>query len=209
MLLNLLRKDLINLRKVSLILLAYAVIFSFSFFPSSGNSMFLGTIIPMMAMILVTGYDVRNRNYLFIYSLPVRRKDIVTTNYVEAILFGIGGILLGFVGGAFISLFTDIADPAAFSLPQIMLTLSAFYLTTSLYLPLFYWLGPKGTRFVNVAFVLILMSIGGSISFLQETSTNVFTFSSGAIIFTVFAASIVIMAISYSISLTIFNRKDI
>ncbi|MFS0781123.1 ABC-2 transporter permease [Bacillus sp. 1P06AnD] len=121
------------------------------------NSMVFGSI----------GYDEMNQSDLLLLSLPVKRKNIVMAKYVVALLF----LLLSLLVATFITAisYTVFKQSSHISPTVIMYSITMLILMLSILLPVYYLFGYKNIRYVNSAFIILVV-----LSFFLHMQSNVF-----------------------------------
>ncbi|MNI95939.1 hypothetical protein D3C73_1543010 [compost metagenome] len=84
----------------------------------------------------------------------------------------------------------------------------------ALYIPLYYWIGPKGGQFLNIVLILFVMMGNGIVTgiFSTEQSLEILSwFNNHPLGSGIICAGVLIVAllISFVISTTIFKKRDI
>lgn len=145
---GLLIKDLLNLRKQSIIILALFVFYMIMAM-GSGNVMMFGFVVTLMTVMLTItsmAFDERSNWDKYALTMPISRKDIVLSKYL------LGGILAGL---AFVIniIFMTVARSgmgAETALTALgMMGISIFFL--SVMMPLFYKFGVERGRLIMMA----------------------------------------------------------
>ncbi|MNP45799.1 hypothetical protein D3C76_1397510 [compost metagenome] len=148
----------------------------------------------------------------FLGSLPVRRKILVLSKYASACcLLILAGILCGLVNSV-ARYFMD--GNMYFNTWLVVGSILSGLLFMALYIPLFYWIGPKGGQFLNIILILIVMMGNGVLTGILSSRQSITLISwlvshpveSGLIGGGIF---IVAMLISFVISTAIFKKRDI
>ncbi|WMT39076.1 ABC-2 transporter permease [Paenibacillus sp. D2_2] len=208
---NLVRKDFILLRRYLWIVALYVVGFSGMF--SSNNPNLLYGLFPGMILILVVGSDMRLGNQQFLVTLPVKRSIIVLAKYVSSIL----ALLLAEVVCFGVSFGISQIKSEIIVNDYIMMigSLASVLLMMCIYLPLYYWLGVHGAQFLNIAMMVVVMLGNVAVSSIVEEENGlerIFSWinshQAGSIALGI-SSLLLIIFISYLISLSIFKRKDL
>lgn len=204
---KMLHKDIILLQRYIWIILIYAVIFSVF----NNEQMMLG-MLPGMLLILVVGNDIRSQNQQFLLSLPVSRAFLVRSKYISAVFCVILGLLVSYCMNLVVQ---GISQNTINWYPVLVLsTLQSILIFVAIYLPLYYWLGIKGTQYLNIG-VMILFFAGSSaitgiladpdttfmIDWISAHQMSMGLISTGILI--------ILMIVSYQISLGIFMKRDL
>jgi ABC-type transport system involved in multi-copper enzyme maturation permease subunit len=140
----------------STIIVAVILIPILGFIGSSGQAqatIYLAILIGCMYPLTSSMNENSNKSDILVNSLPVTRKEVVTAKYLFSILLG---IILTLVIAA-INLF--IPSFEVNSLFELILSVSAIGLFSSLYYPLFYLLGPRFVMFGMAVFFVCFTAI--------------------------------------------------
>jgi len=204
---GLILKDLYNLRKYGKTLLLISAFYIMLSFMMESESMFTGMIVIMFAITSVTSfaYDSQSGWDVYVHTLPVTRKDVVTSKYLLSYLLALTGgllaLLMGWINGLLknISNFTEtlIAAYALFAVGIIFI---------SILLPLVYKFGVERSRVIVLAVIalptaafLVLAQTGTVVAPDEQTIRQVLLFSPVVVI--------VCGVLSFMISHTIYRRK--
>ncbi|AKG34930.1 ABC-2 transporter permease [Paenibacillus durus] len=213
-LVSLIRKDFMLSRNYLLFLFAYLIFMSIMNTGSAPFGLSLLVTMPAMMMLLTTCLqDVRNVNIRFSLSLPVHRRMIVVSKYVSVLPFTL-------IGVAFTLVMSQVLPQLGYeglniSWSEMGVSILLVPLIASIYLPLFYWLGPKGSQYVNTVFFMIVIfgtaNLGDIINAIPGLKT--FILESAALGLEKWlvggAVYIVFIAASYLISLRLFSTRDL
>ncbi|MNO73569.1 hypothetical protein D3C76_645410 [compost metagenome] len=205
----LMRKDLLLLKRYLWLIVIYAVMFS-GFVQK--NNYLLYNFLPMLLLIMVVNNDMQPSAQQFLGSLPVRRKILVLSKYVSAgSLIIISGILIGLVNCLALILQ---AGNVNFNTYIVAGSTISGLLFMALYIPLYYWLGPKGGQFLNIVLILVVMAGNGTITaILSSEQANTITawFNNHSLASGLMTVGIVIVAmlVSFVVSTTIYQKRDI
>ncbi|MNZ54746.1 hypothetical protein D3C78_726580 [compost metagenome] len=205
----LMRKDLLLLKRYLWLIVIYTIIFSG--FVQKDN-LLLYNFLPMLLLILVVNNDMQPSSQQFLGTLPVRRKVLVLSKYASA---GSLLIIAGILGGLVNSLARYYLDgDMYFHTLLVVGSIISGLLFMALYIPLFYWIGPKGGQFLNIVLILFVMMGNGIVTGIlstEQTITIMDWFNNHPVESGIICSSAIIVAIltSYVISTAIFKQRDI
>ena len=204
-----------NQMKTLLLVLAFFIIFSII----NEDATFILFLVPFyMIMILITtfNYDEFNKWDSYCNSLPLSRKEIVKSKYIlfnaTSLIVLILGILASFIIPSFIenttfeSLFASIIGVAF-----------GICLVISLLIPFYYKFGSsKGRIMLFLCIVLLALLIGAITSLdifnnkeLMNIINSLNNLSLGMFTLLLIIVTVIIMTISYYISVRIYNNKEL
>ncbi|MNW39715.1 hypothetical protein D3C74_168070 [compost metagenome] len=205
----LMRKDLLLLKRYLWLIVIYTIIFSG--FVQKDN-LLLYNFLPMLLLILVVNNDMQPSSQQFLGTLPVRRKVLVLSKYASA---GSLLIIAGILGGLVNSLARYYLDGNMYFHTLLVVgSIISGLLFMALYIPLFYWIGPKGGQFLNIVLILFVMMGNGIVTGIlstEQTITIMDWFNNHPVESGIICSSAIIVAIltSYVISTAIFKQRDI
>lgn len=205
----LMRKDLLLLKRYLWLIVIYTIIFSG--FVQKDN-LLLYNFLPMLLLILVVNNDMQPSSQQFLGTLPVRRKVLVLSKYASA---GSLLIIAGILGGLVNSLARYFLDGNMYFHTLLVVgSIISGLLFMALYIPLFYWIGPKGGQFLNIVLILFVMMGNGIVTGIlstEQTITIMDWFNNHPVESGIICGSAIIVAIltSYVISTAIFKQRDI
>jgi len=208
-LLYLVRKDLFLVRKFMLLLILYYIYMA----AVSFESFSLFTALPSILLLINScSMDILQKNQRLLVSLPVRRQQIVLAKYVSILpstLFGAVCVFGLYLAG---SLLGKDFEPSFWK--DVAVSLLGVPLYIAIYLPVFYWLGDKGKGAVNIVFMMISLFATSNIVNLVNHSPRLTRWAvevqDHLLLQAIVAiAYILIMSVSYMISLRIFKGKDL
>ncbi|MNI51805.1 ABC-2 family transporter protein [compost metagenome] len=167
----------------------------------------------MLLLINSCTIDMQHNNQKWLVSLPVPRHQLVLAKYLGILPYGLFSFactlllyLISFWSGR-------TAEPLAWR--ELALSIGCFPLLAAVYLPLYYWLGRKGTQVVNFIFIMLIMLQFSAMSKLLEWFPGLASWAgtgrTDSLLLPVIAglAYVLILFCSYLVSLKIFTRKDI
>lgn len=148
----LIRKDVLLLNKYFLLLgLFYLYMGSIGFRQFGAITM----IPAVLLLINACNLDIHYSNQRFVVSLPVTRNQIVRAKYLSVLpymLFALACSTLMFYGLQLLGR----QAPVTFW-HDIMVSSAFMPIFASVYLPIYYWVGPKGSQVVTIVFMMIGM----------------------------------------------------
>ncbi|MEC0330941.1 ABC-2 transporter permease [Paenibacillus macerans] len=151
---RLLHKDLLLMKRYIGVLAVYAIVFSG--FIQANNS-FLYGMLPGMVLILTLSADMQLPVQQFLVNLPVRRSLLVLSKYASAFIFMLAAFLLSVVldkGAAVLQ-----GGSVSWELSYLLGVFALQILVMSVYIPLYFWLGPKGAQFLNIAMMIFFFGV--------------------------------------------------
>lgn len=209
-------KDLVILKRYFFFAVFYILFFFLIYLKTTFNSWQMYVIgasfISIMLIMVINSYDERSHSDRLLNSLPVLRWEIVLCKYVEVILFSMISYLLTLLlGGLFylISLTSSVYQPNLGDFSVLILLVGA---VSSIYYPLYYKWGGKAPMFLNMIFITGITASGISGNqlgnlFRQLYKMNDFMGNLISLIPLIF--TLVLLIISYFISLIIYQKKDL
>ncbi|QWU13894.1 ABC-2 family transporter protein [Paenibacillus sophorae] len=213
-LVSLIRKDFMLSRNYLLFMVPYLIVLSIMNTNAAQFGVSLIVIFSSMTMLLTSCLqDIRNVNIRFSLSLPVHRRMIVVSKYVSVLPFLLIGVAIVLVLSLVLQqLGYDILN---MNWRELGVSILSVPLMASIYLPLYYWLGPKGAQYVNTVFFLaiffgmmnqgdIVNSIPGMKNFiLDNADMGLEKWLVGGAVYILFVAA------SYLVSLRLFSSRDL
>lgn len=206
----LIRKDFALIRKFMLLLIPYFILMGYTNFDN--YTMF--TLFPAMLLLINScSMDAQHHNQKFLVSLPIRRQQIVMAKYLALIPYCAISLLctlLLYTAGYAFGRATE-----AIAWREIAVSVASFPVLAAIYLPLYYWLGQKGTQVVNLIFIMLIMLNVTAFAHLTQKvpvlSDWILMGKSDSFLVPVIAGLgyIIIIYCSYLLSLRIFLKKDV
>lgn len=207
--LMLIKKDFILIHKLLLLLIP---LFIFVVLMNLESLSYFSAFPSMLIMISSCTMDTQ-MTQRFLVNLPVRRQELVRAKYLS--IFPYACIGLGTIALIYIVLILTGGEVKPGFWQEVGLTSLTFPLLASIYLPLNYWLGPKGAQFVNSAFILLFVlgasSMNGLLQGFSEMKNRMSFGVDGSLVPYILLglAYLFVISCSYFISLRIFERKDL
>lgn len=207
--LYLIRKDFVLVRKFLMLLVPYYIIMSYT----NLDSYALFALLPAM-LILINSctLDVMNNNQRFLVSLPISRVQLVLGKYLAIIPYALISVACTLILYLAALAMGRITGPLNWR--ELALVIGTFPLMASIYLPVYYWLGQKGTQVVNLVFLMLVMLGSTSLySFTKSYSLTSWLYTGGQNHLLLYVIGglgyVLIIFCSYLLSLRIFVNKDI
>lgn len=203
---GLILKDLLNLKSTFKTLGIMILFFACVFIPQ-GNGFIFGIIILMFAMMVVTtiSYDDLAKWDTYALTMPVTRKEIVTSKYLIMIILNTLGALLALVVG----ILGNIIMGQSFDLEILAITGVIFliaFIFGSVIIPLIYKFGTEKARLMLILCALIPTAL---ILLLEQTNVPLPTIGNPWIyLILLVGLTIAGLIVSFTISLRIYEKKE-
>ena len=203
-----------NQMKTLLLVLAFFIIFSII----NEDATFILFLVPFyMIMILITtfNYDEFNKWDSFCNSLPLSRKEIVKSKYILFNATSLIVLILGIIASRIIPNFIEnITFESIFA--SIIGVAFGICLVISLLIPFYYKFGAnKGRIMLFLCIVILALLIGAITSLdifniieLMNLINNLNNLSLGMFALLLIIVTVIIMTISYYISIKIYSNKE-
>ncbi|WP_391571726.1 ABC-2 transporter permease [Cohnella sp.] len=203
---NLIRKDVIALKYYFLFIAAYAVMFGL-FTVSSFSPLMICMLPAIMMTLFASNLELRNKSMLFIGSLPVRRKQIVLAKYGSVFVY----LALGIILAAAIHAINEYGLGVEFPLTSLNLSLAAALAMAfaALYYPIQFWLGVRNSSFISFLVIFLAAALIGGIGNMADSLTFDMLPTRAQLVIGLPIAGLLLLYVSYRISLNLFLRKDI
>ncbi|MCY9591850.1 ABC-2 transporter permease [Paenibacillus chitinolyticus] len=203
----LLSKDFRVMRKELLWMAVYVVFFAITFSNSRMGGVVVQLVPSIMLLFISANHDVKNRNFILLGSLPVRRSDIVRARYVSVLLFGVLGAGIGFIVSTVTSMIQGTGGASSFSWGASGLLGAMLLVYAAIYLPLHYWLGDKYLQVISVIMMILLFASTSMLGFIVG-ATDKWGLPSPAAVAVIALTGVSVFFVSYLISLGIMKKKD-
>lgn len=205
---NLILKDFYAQKLLMLLYLGIMAIYMFS----GLNSSFIVAIISALFVMNSHYYDEKDKTNIFLNSLPFTRKEIVSSKYIGSLVFTTITILV-FIGLKGISQIISQDSVELFNIELIILSYLLVMLFTSVYLPFFYKFTQQYLLVIfSAVFILVMFSIRYIYDFVMKNFSGVIDFfsslSTGYLYILLTVITIIVFAISWFMSIKIYERKD-
>lgn len=164
----------------------------------------LGAYITLNSM---RSYEERNKGDFLTGALPVTRTQMCQAQYIEVLLYIIGGMILSTIGLGIKMLESDV-QIAIWPAMSLMGIIGLIY--TGIILPIILYFGVAKAKYVlMITYIIVFVGAFNMNAVAPEILNGVIEKVNGSIIGTIsFLIAIIIWAVSYSISLVIFQNKD-
>lgn len=209
--LSLIKKDFLLLKGNLKYFLIVAIVFTlFSNNEIAFDVTFMLPFIGIMMFISTFNYDDFNNWNAYAITLPIKRKDIVKSKYITALIIIAASIVLGIV----ISLITSIVLDKAFVLDTVLSNLSGTALgitiVFSMWLPLIYKFGVEKGRITLFVIIFVIVMIGTMASKAISFENLLESLNSLENIWLIIipVITIILLAVSYLISTKIYLKKE-
>ncbi len=203
-------KDILTIRKyfktVGVVFLIWCVIF----IPRGSVGVLAAMFCIMTVMVAVNsmGYDEAAKWDRLALTMPLTRRELVLSKYLLMLLLGLAGCLLALLLGFAASFFIPV------NLGEMLVTAAVSFLVALLYasivLPFIYKLGVEKARLVMLTAFLapyaLFMLLGQVLDFNLQALMEL---SFGALLSAGIILTVLIVVVSYRISLTLYQKKDL
>lgn len=216
---NLIIKDILIQKKQVAFSIAYMA-FILVAFQGMGEAMLPMGLVALTYMLSMTscGYEEKNKSDIMLNSLPVKRANIIAAKYMSVFVYFAMGMLV-------YALFSKIIIMAQIPLKTYPITLEAFIggfvavsMMTGIWLPIYFKFGYMKLRVVNfVLFFLFFFGTSYLNKFFKENQNsqwvqNIINFlnSQGniTIALIIFAMVIILLIISYGLSVRFYSKRE-
>ena len=186
----------------------------FSLFMPMANMAF-ACVMPALVCYLgfysLAAYEERNKSNIFNMSLPLSRKDICLSKYIENTIFIIFSSILALIGlwAAQKSAASKVQFIEVNSTQMILIMLSIGLIYSAIILPCIFYFGTIKARYVLLATYVVIFVLANNIknAALNEIMCKAANIFNGSLIFMLIGA-IIATLISYMISNQIWARKE-
>lgn len=207
---NLIKKELTANIKYILMGFGFFILYAF-IFAKNGNNLFILCLIILFYSIAATNLmiDERYKIDLLLSSLPIRRRDVITSKYIMVGLVFAAGLVL-YTLMFFVQRAVGYEKISALSFFYAMLGLFAISLFNGLMLPICYKFGSQATRYVSLIifflFFFLSMILGNTdVTQIMDFIVRLNEVQAGLILFT---GALLISIVSYAITRPIYEKKD-
>lgn len=203
---NLIVKDLILMKKMLLMLFGFAIFFSLLGNPPTFSMCLIG-------LFLITGtghFEDRNQSHIMLNSLPLSRKQIISSKYVGAIVSALFAILLTVSIQFIFDLF--IPQPLA-DLRELLVGMMVILMMAAFYYPILYKFGVKFVRMIVFSIFFFVIILGKITLYVFNAQVETikqffFQFTADQLVLTFLFATVVIFMISWVLSIKIYEAKE-
>jgi len=206
----LIRKDILLVYRYVLIVIPFLLYMAWS---ETGTLLVYVTFPAVVMLVTSCTLDMQNNSQRFTASLPVSRAQIVWSKYVSILAFTLVGLAFAAVL-QLLSMMLNV-ETVAFGIPEVGMVLMLNLLVTSIFLPLYFWLGPKGMQIVRTVFIM-LIAIGSAVvgTMLKDydiMKNGIFggAGSAGMQLSIASISILILLSLSILLSLKLYARQDI
>ncbi|WP_027624177.1 ABC-2 transporter permease [Clostridium lundense] len=219
---NLILKDFLLQKKITLFTIAYALVFNLTCYLSSSNLDKL-EILPIFGIVFFTylsifymiGIEERNKSLVIINSLPLERSQIVISKYISLIFFTIVNALTLYLPTFIFGII--FRNNQIYSLNYSILTvfIALLLILFSIYYPLYFKYGYNSMRVFSFIFYILMFSIPGFLQKLMKNSNIFHKFVQYTLtnpqktLLILFTLALSIFIISLYFSIAIYKNKDL
>lgn len=207
---NLIRKEVIVLRWYFLFNAGYAFVFGV-ILQSAFSPLMIGMLPPIMMMMFAANMELRNKAMMFVGTLPISRKQIVSAKYVTVLFYYlIGLILMAVIHTANDFAYTSantMAMSSEITILMILLSFSFTLLYAAFYYPIQYWLGVKYSNIISLMSIFLMVIVLGTVANIIEKFSD-YLIANEFVVIGIPALSLLFFYGSYRLSIIIFTRLD-
>lgn len=205
-------KDILNLKSYIKQLLLVLVFFTIYGFAMNNGAVVAVMFVVFTSMTVITsmGYDEKANWNKYALTMNITRKDIVASKYVFFIL----SIIIGFIIGIISSLGINVILKETLNIEELlissMVSTSVFIIVYSIIIPIIFKIGTEKARIIMIAIFFIpsiIVYLG--IEFFKDKNIPIPDENTlMSIIYIIPVITIVVLFISYKISINIFSKKE-
>lgn len=216
---NLVLKDLLVLKKNFLFGIVYILIMIVAF-QQIGGSMLAASIVVFSYMMvqLACAYDEKNKADILLNSLPLNRSTIVTAKYISIFIFTAITIVYYILLTAIVKILELPLNVYPVSLEGIIGILFALVLISGIYFPIFFKVGYIKSKIANFVLFFVVFTGGGILvpeliedknqAFIQGILQFLRKQSKLQVIVEIFLVMILLLVISYALSLKFYRKRE-
>ena len=216
---NLIYKDMLLLRKTALFALVYELLFIFAFKEIPQLSLFAGIVGATYILVVTsTAYEDKNSSDIVLNSLPLSRNEIVMVKYIELFLFAVLAAAAFIIIASILRALNIDIGTININLEIIASNLFIVVLMNSLYFPVFFKFGYIKSKYVNFvlyfAFFFSIQTVVQSFAndevgrFLGDILKVINNLSQNIVGLLILLATILVAAVSYSISISFYRARE-
>lgn len=201
MMLNVARKDFLLManRWIVLGLVVFAFIVAAGQYPVVSAAMLFTLYFPFNIAV----YDDKYNGQKLISSLPVKRKEIIHTRYIEGIVFTLMGYVLGLVETNFIE-FIRWHKWIPFSMVELFASIALGLLLFAIFYPFNFAFGMASSLVAFAVYMVIIMFERPFVYYIGKTGVV----EESWFYVIVFIGVLILYGLSYILSLKIYQKKD-
>ncbi|KAA5806217.1 ABC-2 transporter permease [Thermoanaerobacterium thermosaccharolyticum] len=214
---SLLLKDILVQKKQFLYGILLAAVYSFAFGSDNLDGVLTVFVFPYIFVLTAASYEEKNKAEMILISLPIKRSLLVMEKYVSVFLFAALGAIEYIIVVGIGNLFQLPIKFSTLTIEAVLIFGLAMYY--GIYLPLYFKFGYLKTRWVNfVMFFGLFFGVPSLVSAINKYGINfkilnpLITFfknqSNIAVANELIIMALLIYALSYAISVKIYNSRE-
>ncbi|OWR28923.1 hypothetical protein CDO73_17085 [Saccharibacillus sp. O23] len=206
----LVRKDILLVYRYILILFPF---FAYMTFAQNASFLIYAMMPAMILFITSCTIDIQNGTQRFTASLPVSRRQFVLSKYASILPFTVIGLVFSVVFYLCAGLLG--IEAGVFRAHDMLAVFGLNALVASIYLPVYYWLGPKGIQTVRIVFMILVIFVSTLIGSLVQNSLTMQRWIDDDIwraaptLLTAGLALTVLVIASAALSIKLYGRRDV
>ena len=216
---NLILKDILIQKRNFLFGVVYILIMILSF-QQSGSPMFSASVIAFSYIMVQSAcaYDDKNKSDILLNSLPLNRSTIVTAKYISIFIFTAITIVYYILLTAIVKILELPLNVYPVSLEGIIGILFALVLISGIYFPIFFKVGYIKSKIANFVLFFMVFTGGGILvpeliedknqAFIQGILQFLRKQSKLQVIVEIFLVMILLLVISYALSLKFYRKRE-
>ncbi|MDX8365988.1 ABC-2 transporter permease [Cytobacillus sp. IB215665] len=204
---NLIRNEF-HVHKVHLIVNLMLIFFLYFVARDNFPLLFIGLILTLLFTRNMYFYDIRNNSEVLMNSLPVSRKQIVTSKYVTVTLFALICFSFSMVLNMFFNMYGKL------TLFEFVTTLTILAIFMAFFFPSYYLFGPVFIRYAMVLLVVLIFAVGPMVLNLGVKNNfwgllHLFEQYSIQFAMSMLAVIAVLISLSWLLSYRIYEAKEL
>lgn len=206
---NLIRKEIIMIKNYVWFIIGYSLLFRIAF--QGQQSLMLEVLIPAMIIVIVVGSDLKLAYQQFLVSLPVSRKMLVASKYITSLVLILASQILVVSVDGLVSLVLNGSWQWNWMNAQMGALLILLF--SFVYLPISYWLGHIGAKYINTVMMVGAMIVSGVFGEIWQKNPNatwiIWANTHQTALIAFIACTLLLFGvISYVLSVSFYNKKD-
>lgn len=192
----------------------FLIVFVFSAVSVFSNDSLFFCSFPMIITSVVLpisliSYDERSKWNIFCDTLPVSRKNFVSSKYIISIIACVFAASIMIVGQLIRPLITNSTENMVNNILTLMLFMPSGLIMSSVIMPLIYKFGVEKARIIYYTFLVVSMAVIGSVSAIMNMKLYEIKIDVPAIVVALSGASIVLFALSWLLSVKIYQKREL
>jgi hypothetical protein len=216
---NLILKDIIIQKKTVLLSLVYMILVIII---SSGpvDLGFIAGLIGVTYILITTSSATEDKNnvYVLLNSLPIKRSHIILSKYLSIFVYIIIGTVYYYLAISIINVIGASTEVSYISFQGVVIAIFAVSLLNGIYLPVLFKVGYTKTRILSmILFMSFFFGVSYIIDFFRESENikvigSIINFlsnlSSPQVNLVTIGLTIIVLLISYALSLRFYNNRE-